>query len=528
MPTLEQHEERLKKVKALLLNKVEDCDWFHFEIDLNEGEEKQNEWSEETHGKVLDENIQPVGPGGGYKFVPEIKSTDTQTRSVEGETSSAEGETSKITRKDVLEKHILGWVLLYLKDDSTNIREIIRRIFDTNDSGIFNNSEADEGQLGIFNEKDRARRNKHFFKVMNKGFRDQKNTQNVVILAEGDSWFEFPRVSLRKIRLPWIGWDPVRDIVDHLMDLPRLIRLIRKKIKNTQDTPANLNQQNRAFAVKSLAAGGDWLSNMIHGAEYIEELRAISPDVFLFSGGGNDLLGNNRLAALVRDRVHEGPLSIHRGIHDGNPRYINALLEKRLNKKTNFPLEEEMYLRGLKWLRKDFFHVLSLCMTQYFLLVSEITKLGKYKKLLLITQGYDAPQPSNKLAPWWKLPQRIVNKSLGSGKWLYQPLMMKGITNPKDQEAIIYTMIYEFNEMLIQLAEYKAFRNLFHIDCRGVGKKPEDWFDEIHLTSKRYADVAFTFFTCINEVIPHREKIATGEYTHGKKVFRVVDTLKVK
>ena len=54
---------------------------------------------------------------------------------------------------------------------------------------------------------------------------------------------------------------------------------------------------------------------------------------------------------------------------------------------------------------------------------------------------------------------------------------MKGVTNKVDQEAVLYAMIYEFNEMLIQLAEFEGLPNLFHIDSRGYANE-KDWFDE--------------------------------------------------
>ncbi|MEL6672576.1 MAG: hypothetical protein AAFR61_10305 [Bacteroidota bacterium] len=501
----ERHEERLKKIQALLLNKVENCDWHHFEIDLNRAAAQPLAWKTEQRADILDLMIQEVGDSGKYEL-----------RSETGEALSSLTREGQESQQKVMEELILGWILNYLKDGDTSIRDIIRRIFDTNDTGIHNNSEADEGDLGIFNEKDRKRRNKQFFNAMNKGFRKPENPQNVVILAEGDSWFEFPRVSLKKIRMPFIKWDPVRDIVDQLMDVPRLIK--------GRKSAHNLNPKGREFAIKSLAAGGDWLSNMIHGAEYIEELRAVSPDVFLFSGGGNDLLGDNRLAALVRDRNHEGQLQIDADKLENNPdRYIRALLAKRLTQRNRPHFEREKYLRGLSWLRKDFFQVLSLSMAQYFLLVSEITNLDKYKNLLMITQGYDAPIPSNKKGPWWNPLKWIVNKSLDSGKWLYQPLMMKGVTDPEDQKAIIYTMIFEFNEMLIQLAEYQHFPNFFHIDCRGVGKEENAWFDEIHLKNSYNADIAYTFFKCIDENMPEKNPSGSRTLKPKQKVYRVLD-----
>ena len=85
-----------------------------------------------------------------------------------------------------------------------------------------------------------------------------------------------------------------------------------------------------------------------------------------------------------------------------------------------------------------------------------------------------------------------------NGKWLLDVMELKQIYDKDDQEAILYAMIHEFNEMLIQLAHYKGFTNLYHIDCRGAaGLNSKGWFDELHLTSNKYERVSQTFIECI-------------------------------
>jgi len=63
---------------------------------------------------------------------------------------------------------------------------------------------------------------------------------------------------------------------------------------------------NSKYCVLSLAAAGDWLSNMLKTREYITELSRIEPNIFLFSGGGNDLMGEN-LGTMIKHkrRTHE-------------------------------------------------------------------------------------------------------------------------------------------------------------------------------------------------------------------------------
>ena len=61
----------------------------------------------------------------------------------------------------------------------------------------------------------------------------------------------------------------------------------------------------------------------------------------------------------------------------------------------------------------------------------------------------------------------------------------------------MYVLIYEFNEMLCKLARFSWFPNVFHIDCRNVARSSDDWFDEIHLKSSRFKEIAEAYRHCI-------------------------------
>lgn len=77
----------------------------------------------------------------------------------------------------------------------------------------------------------------------------------VRLLAEGDSWFEFPVG-------PPIG---VRDLISYLLPY---------------------------YPVYCVSAAGDTLQNMVMGLDQLEELVAkTKPHAFLFSAGGNDIAG---------------------------------------------------------------------------------------------------------------------------------------------------------------------------------------------------------------------------------------------
>ncbi len=93
-----------------------------------------------------------------------------------------------------------------------------------------------------------------------------------VLVSEGDSWFQFPLL--------------LEDVVDHLQG---------------------------DFNVWSVDAAGDTLQNMVHdNAKYLEALRRNAGKVraFLFSGGGNDVIGEDArgdpVIAQILKRFEEG------------------------------------------------------------------------------------------------------------------------------------------------------------------------------------------------------------------------------
>ena len=95
-----------------------------------------------------------------------------------------------------------------------------------------------------------------------------EGTTKQVILAEGDSWFNFP---------------PGVDLIDHLT-------------------------HQHGFKIENAGCFGDTLQNMVYGEkdrngtssidELVERARVLKPKVVLFSGGGNDVAGTELLAYL--------------------------------------------------------------------------------------------------------------------------------------------------------------------------------------------------------------------------------------
>lgn len=430
-------ETSIKKIQDLLLNKIDGLNWNYFDLNLEDeiGDKNEKMYSDEETIKSFFNSI----------------STDIFGRSKVNINESS---------KNFTTKEILKIIITIIRTNPSIIKGVIKRLFDINE--IKNDSESDIGTLGKFNQKDRTFRNKVFKRKIRDGHK--KNPNNITILAEGDSWFQFPRV--------YLNIDPVKDIVDWLIGEDQ-------------------------YAVCSLAAGGDWFSNILHSGEYIEELPKVSPDVFLLSGGGNDLVGNNRLAIMVINPKNEKKRDF------SEPR-ISRLLKTRINSFNNRPKSDHnfdlvKYKRGLQFISDEFYNFINVYFIQYFVFFFGLASSSKYKKLIMITQGYDFCLPYNGSRAFALSVQKIVNEFTDTGHWLFEPLNMKGIIDIEDQEAIMYTMITEFNEMLYQLANFSRLPNLFHIDCRGVARNENDWFDELHLKSEAYKIIAKSIKDCIDD-----------------------------
>ena len=310
-----------------------------------------------------------------------------------------------------------------------DLRPILLRIFDMNSGTILNKSDADQGFLGSLNRRSRDQRNRRFWNKINKG------DYTKIILVEGDSWFEYPLF--------------IKDIVDHL------------------------NKSERNYAIYSLAYGGDWLSNILYEHEYIEELSLLKPDVFLISGGGNDLVGGRRLAKLVHRR-------------------------KDITIDTTNGLETVEQRRQFadQCLNVEFFGLLKLLELQYKLLfksIEESQDARKFQGLRIITQGYDYAIPSSEKG--WGLVRPITNWLMDNGKWLRTPLMLRGYHDCDEQISIVMGMISHLNDMLIRVGA--QYQNVCHIDSRGSVDPKTGWYNELHPNSKEFKKIAQVFQECI-------------------------------
>jgi len=314
-------------------------------------------------------------------------------------------ETKRISQHQLMEK---------LRDINISDEELAQYfIEDKKSAGAFNptvtlnpESVEDEGLEGAFvlnsfNSICRWRRNRKYKKRI-------KDWNGIRIVAEGDSWFQYPFI--------------LKDTIDQLIDL-----------------------DNFQYAIYGLSEAGDLLSNIIREDEISEAIDEQNPDVLLISAGGNDMVGDDRLATMVHafdaDREAES--------------YPNE-------KFTDF-------LDGLEHMyRKLFDRVLS-----------------NKPHLKIIFHGYDNVIPQN-------------------GPWLGKPLAKQKIVNKTLQHKILKEIIKRFNARLKIIAkDYPS--SVYHVDCRNLVGTKSKWHDELHPNNQGYFNVAKVFDETIKLALKERQ-----------------------
>ena len=377
---------------------------------------------------------------------------------------------------------------LYQMDKAT-LDDITHSIYNGSDAIIENESTSADGVLGKLNFKSHKKRIKKFDRKIKDEFNNKTlYPDHKVVLVEGDSWLEFPMF--------------LKETTDDLL-----------KEKN--------------LAVYSIASGGDWVANMVASGEYKDEYSNFKPDVFIISGGGNDMLEDQRLKRLIADipinadspflkdyreyvvlRQNHIPVSMCNANYcpieyhlyvDSLPRYKanldNATIEKIVN--------------GRRYINKNFYRWLVAFKLEYKILFESLRKIdvSHFDSLKIITQGYDYAIPSSTK----KFGVRLF---MDNGKWLKNPLESLGITDQYTQESTIMTMMFDFNEMLIELG--KEFPNIYHVDVRGFtrfleeydNKKPgKYWYDELHPTHRIFAEIAKVYIAIINNRVPKNQHV---------------------
>ncbi|MBE0651925.1 MAG: hypothetical protein IH595_13935 [Bacteroidales bacterium] len=179
----------------------------------------------------------------------------------------------------------------------------------------------------------------------------------------------------------------------------------------------------------------------------------------------------------------------------------------------------EQIVTGRRYLSQNFYRFLVTIKFEYKMLFESLRKIdtAQFNSVKIITQGYDYAIPSYK--------KRFgIRMFMNNGQWLKEPLMMNGINDPYLQQCVMKTIIFEVNEMLIELG--KEYRNVYHVDARGItayyekvnGKKPGScWYDELHPKSEIFKVISDVYTSIIENKTPPDQRVISVVGSYSKK-----------
>jgi hypothetical protein len=229
------------------------------------------------------------------------------------------------------------------------------------------------------------------------------------ILAEGDSWFDYP--------------SPGGSVITHLG------KLLKKA------------------DILNLAHAGDELRQMLSLAQRYEieerlkqgQRRLIPFDVLLFSGGGNDIVGDQ----------------FYNWLHPFTPGASAPDLIDTVRFGARLTMLEGGY--------RDLSDIRDRC--------SAFTTI--------FVHGYDYAKPTGKGVCWF-------------GPWLQPSLKARGITDPQLQIDVVKEILMRFRTMLQTLAA--SLPNFVYVETQGLLQPTAKWWEnEIHPTPRGFDKIAIAF-----------------------------------
>jgi hypothetical protein len=243
------------------------------------------------------------------------------------------------------------------------------------------------------------------------------------ILAEGDSWFDFP-----------FGGEPFRkgDVIERLRGLI-------------------------PYPILNLAVRGDEVRSML-GVKQRRRLREQLDNterdfnVLLFSGGGNDIVGET-FRLWLRDRSSVGG-DATRAINDAA---FGSMLQV-----VRAAYEDLIALRD------------------------EVVRRTPGRELTIFLHGYD-----------WAIP--TGEGVCGFGPWLKPSLTDRGWSNRAEAVVIVKDALIRFADCLADVAARNA--GVVLVSTQGT-LGPDDWNDELHPNSKGFPKIARKFQRALKATFP--------------------------
>lgn len=235
------------------------------------------------------------------------------------------------------------------------------------------------------------------------------------VMADGDSWFDYPGILLTG-----------GGVINHLKGISGV------KILNA-------------------AHYGDSVQETL-GVEKRQRIETLLKkpgfDILLFSGGGNDVVGD-QFCLWLKPNIGGGTAS---AVDAGRLQEILGVVEDGY---------------------RDLIDIRDRCAPDCW----------------IVTHAYDFPQPSDKGV-------------CGLGPWLKPSLDYRGWKKAADQFAIAKMVLSKFNDRLVALeAEQKAANKKFlHVRTQGTLNPRTDWANEIHPNAAGFTKIAKAFSTALNGI----------------------------
>ncbi|MDD9942928.1 MAG: SGNH/GDSL hydrolase family protein [Myxococcales bacterium] len=244
----------------------------------------------------------------------------------------------------------------------------------------------------------------------------RRHPDRPVVLCEGDSWFAYPGTNL------------VREL--HALSRRKMTML------NLQDN-------------------GDEVTEMLAGKQRQKLRKRLARyrfDLILFSGGGNDMVGEE---------------------------FERLLLDAGVGGSWRDWIRMDRFERRLGQIRDSYLDLIGL------------RDDGKNPACPIVVHGYDRPHPS---PTGFKLAGLNV-----SGPWMYPGLVKRNITKPADQCRIAGFCIDAFNDMIRELAT--EHEHVHYIATPGTLKRTE-WADEIHPTRAGFKKLSRKYLPTLRRLLP--------------------------
>lgn len=346
------------------------------------------------------------------------------------------------------------------------LREVFLALYDMNPPEDQELTKATSGMVAHMNrwaDKGRDRRSRR---------RQNRGKNKTKIYAEGDSWFQHPLI---------------KDVIERLNGVLDKDR----------------------YVLYSGAAASDWLINYIQGREYIHDISRIRPHVILLSGGGNDIMGDGRVAFLLDEyRTNFSPMEEARAAAKSNgtsnreawlaglgavPAFSRLLgpLGARSDK------DVERLFTGVSYLSRDALRIMLFLKLSYHYVVRSIRNVVPDARI--VTHGYAEVFPRRRVGHAFPRFYRMAASRLtGVGEFFHDPMHIKNITQPETQRDIMFTIVTCFYAILGDLAENRKLGgNIAVVDARPALPRVKDWFDEIHPSGTSARRVAKAFYRAI-------------------------------